>query len=598
MIDSAQNLEIAKNSPSNSLLRCSAARIWVFFCLIFFMQSTLAQAVTDSSDDFAKQVSAIIAAKNHPYLKQPNILHRTEDLDSLYKLFNYKLIWLGTPNAANNIKEVLNLFATASGNGLNPDNYDVIPLQQKSQLALKPESNDAKSLALYDTALSISLLRFLHDLHYGRVDPQGIQFNLKLREKKLIDLPVLIQENLQKDTLAQMPSLVEPQLKQYQKLKTWLATYRRLAEQPNNIKLNIEKPVYPGQLLFQIDELRKFLLLLGDLPEEKSEVVVKQSNYYKGKIVEAVKKFQHRHGLQNDGVLGKDTVEAINLPITQRVTQIELAMERLRWLPEANSGRSIIVNIPAFQLWAFNDVSEDSDDAMTMRVVVGKALENQTPVLMAEMSFIDFMPYWNVPDSIVKDEIMPKWIQNHNYLAKEKMELVYNFGNKVKPVAFSESSIEQVKEGVLKIRQRPGKKNPLGQVKFIFPNKDEVYLHGTPANSLFRKSRRDFSHGCVRVEKPELLAEFALNSQGKWTKDYIREAMKSTKTERVILKKSIPVLFFYITSFVDQQDNLVFYPDIYGHDAVLMEALQKKEDLSDNSIFVSSQPPLEAKVTK
>jgi murein L,D-transpeptidase YcbB/YkuD len=178
------------------------------------------------------------------------------------------------------------------------------------------------------------------------------------------------------------------------------------------------------------------------------------------------------------------------------------------------------------------------------------------------------------------------------------MELVYNFGNNVKPVAFTESSINQVKQGLLKIRQRPGKKNPLGRVKFIFPNKEDVYLHSTPANALFSKSRRDFSHGCVRVEDPELLAEFALKNQEGWTKETIKSAMKSPKTERVILKKPIPVLFFYTTSFIDQHDKLVFYPDIYGHDAVLLRALQKTEDLSDSALFVSTHKPLQAEVVK
>jgi murein L,D-transpeptidase YcbB/YkuD len=225
-----------------------------------------------------------------------------------------------------------------------------------------------------------------------------------------------------------------------------------------------------------------------------------------------------------------------------------------------------------------------------MKVVVGKALENQTPVLMAELSFIDFMPYWNVPYSIIKDEILPKWSEDEDYLNQEEMELVPNFGNQAKPVAITEASWALVKQGLLKIRQRPGKKNPLGQVKFIFPNKDDVYLHGTPANALFGKSRRDFSHGCVRVEHPQLLAEFVLQNQAAvWSKEAIQSAMKAAKTERVVLKQPIPVLFFYMTSFVDAQGNLIFYPDIYGHDAVLLGALQKTEDLSDSLLFVSSQ---------
>ncbi|MDD1643628.1 MAG: L,D-transpeptidase family protein, partial [Methylococcaceae bacterium] len=266
------------------------------------------------------------------------------------------------------------------------------------------------------------------------------------------------------------------------------------------------------------------------------------------------------------------------------------AMERLRWLPEPSAGASIIVNIPAFQLWAFDDIDEFDATMPNMRVVVGKALENQTPVLMAKMSFIDFMPYWNVPHNIVKKEILPKLMQNPGYLAGQNMELVTTFGNETKAVAFTGSSIAQLRQGTLRIRQRPGKKNALGKVKFIFPNKNDVYMHDTPSRSLFSKSRRDFSHGCVRVANPDQLAEFALKNQ--WSKETIQQALSTPKTRRVILKKSIPVTFFYVTSFIDQYNNLAFYSDIYGYDAVLQEALNNSGDLSDEAIFAPPAEPI------
>jgi murein L,D-transpeptidase YcbB/YkuD len=567
---------------------CYIRQVLLFVCLNLYLSSIVAtDAVNEQTTKIASEIGAMITAKQHPYLTHSSFLHRTDDLEKLYKVTGYQLLWLGQPNAEKNIAELLNLFETAAVNGLNPANYDPVILQQKLPAALKLQADAYKEMALYDSALSLSLLRFLHDLHYGRVNPQGINFNLKLREKKLTDLPALIKESVANGTILQLPSLVEPKLHQYQKLKPALANYRKLAANSPVIKLVISKSLHPGESFPQTEELRKFLVYLGDLSEQKPETDSKKAMLYKGEIIEAIKKFQHRHGLANDGILGKSTAEAINTPLTKRVTQIELAMERLRWLPELNAGRSIIVNIPSFQLWAFDDTIDSSKGIVNMKVVVGKALENQTPVLMAELSFIDFMPYWNVPYSITKEEIIPKWLENDDYLNKEDMELVSNFGNNVKPVALTDTSIALVKQGLLKIRQRPGKKNPLGQVKFIFPNKDDVYLHGTPANSLFSKSRRDFSHGCVRVEDPKLLAEFALKEQDKWTKEAIQLAMKSAKTERVVLKKSIPVLFFYMTSFFDQDDQIVFYPDIYGHDAVLLGALQKTEEFPDKLLFVS-----------
>jgi len=560
------------------------------------MQALLAEETVNQEPGIAQEITAIIAAKQHPYLMLSNFPNRTDDLESLYKMSNHQLLWLGNANAEKNITDALDLLATATVHGLKPKNYDTETLRQKLQPALKLKPDSYKELALYDTALSISLLRFLHDLHYGRVNPQGINFNLKLREKKLIDLPLLIKNSLAQNNLAQLPLSLEPQFKQYQKLKQALANYRQLAAIAVPFKLDVKETLHPGESHPQIAELRRFLTTVGDLPDDKSVIGAEQSSLYTDAIVTGVKAFQKRHGLTADGNIGKGSVAAINVPLSYRVTQLELAMERLRWLPELNVGASIIVNIPAFQLWAFDSIDQPDANIVNMRVVVGNALKTQTPVLMAEMHFIDFMPYWNVPYSIIKNEILPKLIQNSNYLDKENMEMVSVFRDGEKPAALNLETMNLLKEGKLRIRQRPGGKNALGRVKFIFPNKDDVYLHDTPANALFSKSRRDFSHGCVRVANPQKLAEFALKNQDNWNAETIQLAMNTPKMQRVILKKPIPVLFFYTTAFFDQYDNLEFYPDIYGHDAVLLGALSKPDDLSDQALFISTNSTQEAAI--
>ena len=554
-----------------------------------------AEVIGSESKSVATEINAIIATGQHPYLMLSNFVNRTKDLEALYKISNEQLLWLGNAEAEKNILEVLDLLDSASTNGLNAANYDTQTLRKKLPDALSLAADNYQQLAVYDTAISLSLLRFLHDLHYGRVNPQGIHYKLKLREKKLMDLPMLIKDSLANGTIKQLPLLVEPKLQQYQKLKSALTTYRLLAQNSPVFQLHPEKPVNPGDNLRQTDELQRFLESVEDMPVEEAGSE-KKSMRYTGKVVAGVKKFQLRHGINADGVIGKGTVAAMNIPLSERVTQIELAMERLRWLPELNPGPYIIVNIPAFQLWAFDDIDQFNAEISNMRVVVGKALKNETPVLMAEMRFLDFMPYWNVPYNIVKKEILPKLIQNPNYLAGENMELVATFGNETKSVAYTGSTIDGLKQGTLRIRQRPGKKNALGRVKFIFPNKEDVYLHDTPSQALFSKSRRDFSHGCVRVANPEGLAEFALKNQ--WSKDTIQQALNNPKTQRVVLKKSIPVLFFYITSFFDQNNNLVFYPDIYGHDSILLGVLRNPEDLSDQSIFASGNVEPVAPVIK
>ena len=227
-----------------------------------------------------------------------------------------------------------------------------------------------------------------------------------------------------------------------------------------------------------------------------------------------------------------------------------------------------------------------------MRVVVGKAAKNETPVLMAEMRFIDFMPYWNVPYNIVKKEIIPKLLKNPRYLEGENMEMVATDGGEAKTVSFSSATLSGLNQGNVRIRQKPGNKNALGKVKFMFPNKNDVYLHDTPSHHLFSRSRRDFSHGCVRVENPDQLAQFVLKNQ--LSKEEIDEAFQTQKNRRVTLKKSIPVMFFYTTAFVDQNDHLSFYEDIYAYDDVLKAKLKKLQDVSDLTVFVLPPELLQA----
>ncbi|PPD50231.1 MAG: murein L,D-transpeptidase [Methylobacter sp.] len=575
-------------SPTNWLRRQST-RLLVLICLGVSAPALLAEPAILDASPISQEITAIISAKQHPFLLPANFANRSEDLDALYKMGNYQLLWLGTAASEKNIPAVLELLENAAANGLQKDQYDTEALQKKLPAVLHSSFNAYREQASYDTALSLSLLRFLHDLHYGRVSPQVINFNLKLRDKKTIDLAALIKASIERQTITQLPAMVEPQLKQYQLLKPALAHYRELAQNIRPFAMAFKHPIRPGENLPEAGALNDFLTAMGDLPNGQKLANPNKPTRYSDEMVTAMKKFQRRHGLSPDGVIGKSTVVELNTGLPKRVEQIELAMERLRWLPELSTDPSIIVNIPAFHLWALNDVNDIDSNITQMRVVVGKAMKNQTPVLMANMSFIDFSPYWNVPYNIVKDEIIPKLANGPGYLDKENMELVSKNG----VVGFSESTLAQLKQGVLRVRQKPGKKNALGRVKFLFPNKDDVYLHDTPANALFSRSRRDFSHGCVRVDDPEGLAEFALKNQKGWDKARIQKAMGSPKMQRVILDKPIPVLFFYTTAFFDHDNQLVFYADIYDHDTVLHEALKNPGELSDHMLFAETSSTTE-----
>jgi len=289
-----------------------------------------------------------------------------------------------------------------------------------------------------------------------------------------------------------------------------------------------------------------------------------------------VKNFQIRHGLNADGVLGTSTQAALRVPLTWRVRQIELALERLRWLPHLGAERFVAVNIPMFHLWAWDSIPTNGAPLFGMDVIVGRSLDTQTPVFVEEMRYIIFRPYWNVPSSIVKHELLPALERDPDGLAQRDMELVAGGGDDARPVQLTGDTLAQLREGRLRLRQRPGPKNSLGLVKFVFPNDENVYLHGTSAPQLFHQTRRDLSHGCVRVEDPVALAAWALQGQDEWTPDRIRTAMNATQSRRVNLARPIQVILFYLTAVVMPEDGTVrFAEDVYHHDTRLDKALTR-----------------------
>ena len=247
--------------------------------------------------------------------------------------------------------------------------------------------------------------------------------------------------------------------------------------------------------------------------------------------------------------------------LSARVRQIELALERLRWLPHLEGERFIGINIPMFRLWAWDATRSAGKASFQTNVIVGRALNTRTPVFVEAMEHIIFRPYWNVPSSIVRNEILPAMSRQPDYLRRHNMEIVSAPG------------------APIRIRQRPGDSNALGLIKFVFPNDDGVYLHGTPAPALFERARRDFSHGCVRAQDPVGLAEWVLADRPEWTRERILAAMHGEESLRVDLSRPIRVILFYLTAAVTPEDGIVhFVSDIYGHDARLDRMLRRRHD--------------------
>lgn len=555
----------------------------VVLFLFFSSQPTSTAEETSHSTDAGAAIAALIEGKQNALLAKPDFSSQLEMLNTLYRLNNNQLLWLGANRSATNIDELLAILGNAAADGLNPYDYDADVLKANVGMALSIPQTSVNELAKFDTALSIALLRFTNDLHQGRVNPQQLSYPTPFGRKAPLDLASLIKQTIDNHGLAQLPQQLQPKFKQYQQLKQVLAGYRQAPKESNYQTLVFQTPLRLGEAHPQLDELYQRLIALGALPEP-GRAMSKQKTYTP-KLQEGVKNFQRENGLKADGIIGDDTAARLNQSMAQKILQIELAMERLRWLPDDIQGPMIIVNIPAFQLWAFN--SPDDTDILNMKVIVGKALQNQTPVLFEEMKYLEFMPYWNIPKSIMDKEILPKLYNDFGYLQSQDIELVQRYASD--NAGSWDSIFDDIRHGRVRARQKPGKKNPLGKVKFIFPNKEDVYLHDTSTHNLFSRNRRDFSHGCVRVAEAEKLAEFVLNNQPEptWDVAAIQEAMSGSKTRRITLKKPIPVLFFYATTFVDHNNQIQFYRDIYEQDAALEQALGKSPRSENNSLMTA-----------
>lgn len=537
--------------------------------------------------------SFLLNSKNHPYFLKPYTQEEHQTLSKLYRLNQGELLWLSSEHPLQLIDQLLALYSHAETQGLSKTDYASRYLKIQWQ-KLKQNNPDFHEFAIFDTALSLVFLHFLNDLHYGRVAPESHGF--RLQQKKVIDFSRLIFNAVQSNSISALVENMQPQLAQYQQLKTALAQYRRLNHhfgQP--LQFNFNRAIRPGDWSTQISGLNYYLEALNTPLDHPIPTRNKSSNTYTANIATKIRNLQANNNLLSDGIIGKQTLAALNTPLDKRIAQIELAMERLRWLPEQQSGPLIVVNIPAFQLWAYNSEAMQVD-ILNMRVVVGKAVNEvkiegqdkeaaegeisalQTPVFTAELSYIVFNPYWNIPKSILTKEILPLVEQDPDYLQHNNMEIVPRFSHQATVLPINKENISRLYSGELHLRQRPGRKNALGHIKFIFPNNHKVYLHDTPALSLFKRNQRDFSHGCIRVEDPNALARFVLQKQPEWSSEKIQQTITNEETGIVDLVQKIPVLIFYTTALATKT-GVAFYPDIYDHDPQLISALTERSQL-------------------
>ncbi len=477
----------------------------------------------------------------------------------LYGSAQDTLLW----TKADHLRRALDLLRSAPAHGLDPRLYGVDTLADRIETMTPAEAMSV------DKALSQAVLRFIADVHFGRVTPD-FQLARPAERFQHFDAVDHLRTALAQQTLAQAADTAAPTNPLYKRVQATLQQYRQLAMLspawsapsgwPKDGKLKIGTR-YPGLAL-----LRQHLSQLGDLDTDQAKLDV---DVYNDALVAGVTRFQARHGLAETGMPGRDTVAALSVPLTDRVRQLELTLERLRWLPPMRPGRVIVVNVAAYRLWAFDTAAGRTGEPLEMRVIVGKAARTQTPLFIGQMRYLEFNPYWNVPRSIAVGEIIPKLARNPAYLAQNHMELVSQAGK----LQGNAAAAAGLRSGALRVRQRPGVHNVLGAVKFAMPNPMNIYLHSTSAKELFGKTRRDLSHGCIRVERPAELASFVLGDQAQWPLEAITAAMVPGATKTVRLSEDIPVLLFYATAAVDRAGRALFANDIYQRDDRLARAL-------------------------
>jgi murein L,D-transpeptidase YcbB/YkuD len=482
--------------------------------------------------------------------------------------------WLVEGRPAPVAHQAVDILTAAATEGLQPEDYHAAALAQAvADAANAPALGSAAAQQRLEDALTTALQRYLGDLRSGRIDPRQIQQNYTPPAPPRTNAATALQEALAAPSLADAVRAAAPPVPLYASLRTELARYRALG---NPAAWATPLPALPGRKLERgqawagLAQLTQRLVLLGDLPPDAQAPAI-----YDEALQNGVKAFQQRHALATDGVIGKGTLDALAVSPADRARQIELAMERLRWTPLLRGPRMIVVNIPEFVLRAYEVQDGRVSLQLAMKVIVGKALDTRTPLFDEDMRFIEFSPYWNIPPSIARSETIPRLRRDPGYFQQQGMEFVGANGQV--HTTLSADHLDAVLRGQMRIRQRPGPQNALGDIKFVFPNNSNIYLHHTPSPLLFQRDRRDFSHGCIRIEDPVALAQFVLRNDPAWPESRIREAMARGQSATLRLAEPLPVVIAYSTA-IALQGKLHFFADLYGQDKLLDRALRQQSE--------------------
>jgi murein L,D-transpeptidase YcbB/YkuD len=521
------------------------------------------QSGTSEQEDSAANMEGYYNPHIKSFLDSLNIAHHVHDranseaiykeLKKFYELKHNQLVWFEEAEPREALSAMHDLLRQSHVHGLDAERYRVQELINDQQSILKRKNVDQQALAELDVQYSIEYISYAWHLHNGRsaaMVPDSLW--MKSEEEGSV-APILAETEIDN-----VEKVLAPSQKRYAATVQALHRYRQILRRGGWPKVQQglqwsaeEKGKIPVSLL-------KRLQISGDLSNDVALDTISAD-----KLTAAITAFQKRHGLAADGVLGESTIDAMNMPVQERVNTLMMNLERMRWMPNELGERYILVNIPAFEL----HVWDEGKEALEMRIIIGETV-NKTPVFRDEMEYLVFSPTWRVPPSIAQEEMLPKLQKDARYLSKNNFRLFDSWtddARRINPdtVPWSEITAENFS---YRVEQNPGRTNALGLVKFIMPNSYHIYLHDTPADYLFTKDYRAFSHGCIRLEKPTEMAQFLLDDQPEYTSKKINELMQKSEPVTVPLTQHVPVYLVYRTAWAEQDGTVHFRKDIYGID--------------------------------
>jgi L,D-transpeptidase YcbB len=542
---------------------------------LFILSLLTVQCIAAPESDLAAQVREFLrqrieAAGLPPHITiGEEIIYSSIVLPRFYLNRTFRPAWSDRNGPIPLADSLLHAIRESESEGLHPPDYHLEKIEEILEIIRGRQAGNLPlnhlRLVDLDLLLTDAFLVLGSHLAGGRVDPETFDPEWH-PSRRVIDLAGVLEEALEREQIGPVLHGLLPNHPGYSQLREALARYR-------HIQRNGGWPVIPegptmrrGDSGNRVDILRERLLLAGDYQANRTNIYA----VFDDVIEQAVIRFQERHGLEADGLVGRETLAHMNTPVEQRLRQVLVNMERWRWLPEDLGDRYIIVNIANFEL----ELVERNETIMRMRVIVGRQYR-RTPVFTGRMTYLVFSPFWNIPPGISANDILPQVKRNIGYLAENNIRVLEGWGANAGDIdpATVDWSVITARNNPYRFRQDPGPNNALGRVKFMFPNKFNVYLHDTPARELFTRVQRDFSSGCIRVEKPVELAEYLLTDRNEWNRRAIVQAMNGSVERTVSLKRPIPVHLLYWTAWADDTGTIHFRRDIYNRDQRLYEAL-------------------------